>query len=143
MNMVNNFQHELLQYITSPLCVADGGAFGEHEDLFILFLNELNIEYTPVQNLYTKPIDLSTFKTIAFFTTGAYANKVQELLAFDKSNLKCVVVLSEWAYDIVRELGERLNIKVIGYDWLMWDLYKKTGDERFRSAVLFYPVDKW
>jgi hypothetical protein len=99
-----------------PLAICDGDYGSTMETYFENFFDENNIPYDKCYNLYKEPKDLSKYKTIAFFTTNSYPKKIEKILDFDKSNLKTVIVISEWAYDLSSPLAEKLGIEIYTLD---------------------------
>lgn len=95
-----------------PLAICDGDCGSTMETYFEKFFDENKIPYDKCYNLYKEPKDLSKYKTIAFFTTNTYPKKIEKILDFDKSNLKTVIVISEWAYDLASPLAEKLGIEI-------------------------------
>lgn len=95
-----------------PLAICDGDYGSTMETYFEKFFDENNIPYEKCYNLYKEPKDLSKYKTIAFFTTNSYPKKIEKILDFDKSNLKTVIVISEWAYDLASPLADKLGIEI-------------------------------
>ena len=101
-----------------PMAICDGDAGGVMEDYFEKFFDSNNIKYEKCYNLYKEQKDLSKYKTIAFFTTNSYPKKVEKILDFDKSNLKTVIVISEYAYDLAYPLADKLGIEIYAFDHL-------------------------
>jgi hypothetical protein len=98
-----------------PIAVCDGDSGNINNDPLEDFLTKNRVQFDRCYNLYIKQVDLSKYKTIAFFTTMAYPDKVANLLDFDMSNLKSVIVLGEWAYNLSKPLSEKLNIPLYTY----------------------------
>jgi len=133
--------NSFIKMIWSPVCIADGDHFTTLEYEFIKFLDAHDISHVAAENLYKQPFDLSKYSTIAFHTTGVYADKIKKLFQFDMDNLKTVVVLNEEAYQKAKTLADFLGIKLIGFNHVYWDVFQETGE--FEDKVLFDPKGVW
>jgi hypothetical protein len=99
-----------------PLAICDGDSGNINNDPLEVFFDNNGLKFDRCYNLYRTPVDLSKYKTLAFFTTMAYPDKVEKLLDFDMSNLKSVIVIGEWAYELAKPLSKKLNIPLYAYD---------------------------
>lgn len=99
-----------------PICFADGDNYCSVTQKLEQSLNSNNIPFDECYGLYKKSIDLSKYKTICFYTTGVYPDKVKEIMNFDYSNLEVVVEIGDYAIDIVRDLCRYHNKKLLTYN---------------------------
>lgn len=111
--MIQKFN--ISQVCFHPIAVCDGDSGNINNDPLEDYFTENEVEFDRCYNLYRRQVDLSKYQTIAFFTTMAYPDKVERLLDFDMSNLKSVIVLGEWAYNLAKPLAEKLNIPLYTY----------------------------
>ncbi len=110
-----------LELIEEPICICDGGTpqFSLDLKLHDLF-NKLKINHERAFHLFLHPerYDLSKFKTLAFYTQDDYYRRpeLKKIFDFDKSNLRCVIVESQRAFNLVKDETEKLGIVVVGFD---------------------------
>ncbi len=134
----------LLNSISQTVLVCDGSQFFSFiENHFIDFLKHENISFETAENLYNREFDLSLYPIIAFSTMGVFENRFKKLMDFDKKKLKTVIVLNDVAFYKTETLAKSLNIELIGFNWLYWDVFKSARDQDSYNKILFDPYKKW
>lgn len=140
---------DLLHLIDGNIAICDGGGISFREEQFIKFLKHINKSYTIEEDLYDSIKDfdktdhLSKYNVIAFQTTGVYEDKFKKIIEFDKSNLKCIVLLERENYRLVRDLANFLGIYVIHFSTKYWGFYEN-GEYKEKDVyekILRFPED--
>jgi hypothetical protein len=102
--------------LPQPLCIANGDNYGIIEEGFEVFLTAQDIAFEQCYGLYKKPVDLTKYKTICFFTTNSFPEKVKKIMNFDYSNLEVVVAIGGYAVDLVRDLCKHHKKQLLTYN---------------------------
>lgn len=127
----------MLETLPMPLAICDGDHGSTMEQYFEDFFKSNKIAYDQRYGLYSNKRDLSKYATLAFFTTNSHETLVAEILEFDKSNLKCVIVMGEWAYNICRKECKERGIVLLAYDrfehklWEAEEFFKHRGTFKY------------
>jgi hypothetical protein len=104
-----------IRSLPMPICIADGDNYCPITEQFEQSLKDNKIPFDECYGLYKKQIDLSQYKTICFYSTGVYPEKVKEIMNFDYFNLEVVVAIGDYAIDLVRNLCKFHNKRLLGY----------------------------